>query len=91
MIELTLEQRQAVALRAETPPRAVDPDTRTTYVLIREEVYDRVKSLLAEEDDNQFVRAMQPHVMEVFGKAGWDDPAMDVYNDLDPRIQEARF
>ncbi len=87
MIELTLEQRQAVARPAEAPPRALDPDTRTTYVLIREEVYDRVKSLFAEEDDSQFLREMRPHTMEVFGKAGWDDPAMDVYNDLDPRKQ----
>ena len=87
MIELTLEQRLAVAQLAETPLRAVDPDTRTTYVLIREEIYDRVKTLFAEEDDNQFVRQMYPHVMEVFGKAGWDDLAMDIYNELDPRKQ----
>src|SRR5262249_17367926 len=33
MIELTLEQRQAVAQQGEMPPRAVDPDTQTTYVL----------------------------------------------------------
>jgi hypothetical protein len=26
-------------------------------------------------------------VMETFGKEGWDDPAMDIYNDLDPRRQ----
>ena len=87
MIELTLEQRLAVAQLAEAPPRAVDPDTRTTYVLIREEIYDRMKTLFTEEDDNQFVRQMYPHVMEVFAKAGWDDPAMDIYNDLDPRQQ----
>lgn len=88
MIELTLEQRQAIAQPAEAPPRALDPDTRTTYVLIREEIYDRVKALLGEEDESQFLQVMRPHVMEVFGKAGWDDPAMDVYNDLDPRNQQ---
>ncbi len=87
MIELTLEQRQAVAQLAEAPPRVVDPDTQTTYVLIREEVYNRVKALFAEEDDNQLLRDMYPHVMEVFGRAGWDDPTMDVYNELDPRRQ----
>ena len=36
--------------------------------------------------DNQFVRDLSPQVIEVFGRAGWDDPAMDIYNDLDPRI-----
>ena len=87
MIELTLEQRQAVAQQGETPPRAVDPDTHTTYVLIREEVYARVRALLDEEEGNQFPRDMYPHVMEVFGREGWDHPAMDIYNDLDPRRQ----
>lgn len=85
MIELTLEQQQAVARQGKTPPRAVDPDTHTTYFLIREEVYARVRVLLDEEEDNQFLREMYPHVIEVFGREGWDDPVMDIYNDLDPR------
>jgi len=80
MIELTLEQRQAVVQQGEIPPRAVDPDTHTTYVLIREEVYDRVKALLDEAEGNQFLRDMSPHSMEVFGREGWDDAAMDIYN-----------
>ena len=87
MIELTLEQGQAVVRQGEVPPRAVDPGTQTTYVLIREEVYNRMKALFAEEEDNRFPREMYPHVMEVFGREGWNDPAMDVYNALDPRRQ----
>ena len=87
MIELTIEQRQAVAQQSDNPPRAVDPDTHTTYVLIPEQTYVRVKALLDEKADNQFLRDMHPHVMEVFGREGWDDPAMDIYNDLDPRRQ----
>jgi len=31
MIELTREQREAVAQQGETPTRALDPDTHTTY------------------------------------------------------------
>jgi hypothetical protein len=85
MIELTLEQRQAVAQQGEAPPRAVDPDTHTTYVLIREEVYARLQALLGEVEDNQCLRDMYPHVMEVFEREGWDDPTMDIYNDLDSR------
>ena len=84
MIELTVEQGQAVGRQSEIPPRALDPGTQTTYVLIREEIYNRVKALFAAEG-NQFVNEMYPHAMEVFGKEGWDDPAMDVYNELDPR------
>jgi hypothetical protein len=87
MIELTLEQGQAVAQQSEVPPRAVDPGTQTTYVLIREEVYNRMKALFTEEEDNRFLRELYPHVMEVFGHEGWNDPAMDIYNELDPRRQ----
>jgi len=85
MIELTLEQRQAVAQQGETPPRAVDPDTHTTYVLIREEAYARLQVPLDETGGNQCLHDMYPHVMEVFGREGWDDPTMDIYNGLDPR------
>lgn len=84
MIELTLEQRQALASQSGTPPRAIDPDTHTTYVLIPEAEFARLAALLQEEP-SEFMRGMYPHVMEVFGRAGWDDPAMDIYNDLDPR------
>ena len=84
MIELTLQQRQTVAQEKETPPRAVDPDTDTTYVLIKEEVYLRLKALLEEPEGSQFLDDMYPSVMEVFRRDGWDDPAMDIYNDLDP-------
>lgn len=85
MIELTLEQRNAMAQGLEIPPSVLDPDTNTRYVLIRAEIYDRVRQVL-ELDENQFVRDLTPHVMEVFGRSGWDDPAMDVYNELDPRV-----
>ncbi|MFN6070563.1 MAG: hypothetical protein ACK45T_26070 [Pseudanabaena sp.] len=87
MIELTFEQRQDVIKQVETPPRAIDPDTEITYVLIREEVYAKIKALLIEEQYNQFLQDMYLPVMETFGKEGWDDPAMDIYNDLDPRRQ----
>jgi len=87
MIELTLEQRQAVIKQDENPPLAIDPDTEITYVLIRQEVYAKIKALLVEEQNNQFLEDMYLPVMETFGKEGWDDPAMDIYNDLDPRRQ----
>jgi len=87
MIELTIEQRRAVARESENPPLAVDPDTHTTYVLIRKEIYSRMKALLCREENNRLMDDMYPLAMEVFGKEGWDDPSMDIYNDLDPRRQ----
>ena len=91
MIELTLEQRQAVIKQDENPPLAIDPDTEITYVLIRQEVYAKIKALLVEEQNNQFLEDMYLPVMETFRKEGWDDPAMDIYNDLDPRRQSWIF
>ena len=87
MIELTIEQRQIVAQQEESPPCAVDPDTHTTYVLIQEDVYARLKALLDVAEDDCFLRDVYPHVLKIFGESGWDDPAMDIYNDLDPRRQ----
>ena len=40
-----------------------------------------------DEQGDQFPRDMFPHVMEVFAREGWDDPAMDIYNDVDPRTR----
>jgi hypothetical protein len=83
MIELTVHQQEAVASQKEIPPRVLDPTTNIKYVLVRAEVYDRVREMVDLGEGDQFVRDMTPHVMEVFGRAGWDDPAMDIYNDLD--------
>ncbi len=46
MIELTEQQRQE--LNAD-PPRVLDPQTKKTYVLVSEEVYERMQALLAPE------------------------------------------
>jgi len=46
MIELTNEQRQELN-RPE--PVAIDPQTQQTYVLVRREIYDRLRALLDEE------------------------------------------
>jgi PHD/YefM family antitoxin component YafN of YafNO toxin-antitoxin module len=47
MIELNEQQRQELA---EPEPVAIDPQTRETYVLVRKEAYERMKSLLALDD-----------------------------------------
>jgi hypothetical protein len=79
MITLTPEQRQEIQRAGEEPVRLADPETRTEYVLLKAEVYDRIRTLL---DDP---RSAYPLAMRVFGEDGWDDPQMDEYNVLDPR------
>src|SRR5436190_15783240 len=43
MIELTEQQLQALEHPDSTPPRVVNPWTRETFVLIREDEYERLK------------------------------------------------
>jgi hypothetical protein len=60
MIELTKEQRQELEQKT---PRARDPQTNQTYILVREEFYLKMRAII----DGYTKRA------------GWDDPALDVY------------
>ncbi|HVA45716.1 MAG TPA: hypothetical protein VNH11_04950 [Pirellulales bacterium] len=80
MTRLTREQSSAVRAAVETPVRIVDPDTNTEYVLLRADVYERVRHLFDDPSADAFLAQI-----ESAAAAGWDDPALDVYNDLDPR------
>jgi hypothetical protein len=80
MIELTPDQRRA--LERMDIPRVVDPDTRKTYVLVREEIYEQVKSLFGEEFQPS---ETYPAIDRAFA-ADWDDPKMDDYD----RYEELR-
>ena len=52
-------------------------------MLVRAEVYERFKSLFEEDPVTEQERLFQ---LQQFGKrAGWDDPEMDIYDELDPR------
>jgi hypothetical protein len=44
MIELTEQQRQD--LGKESPPRVIDPLAKERFVLIREEIYEKAKTVL---------------------------------------------
>jgi hypothetical protein len=75
MIELTEQQRQELT---SIPPRALDPVTRKVYVLVSEDLYDRLQDLLTPDG---LTRAEQEALLRAAGKrAGWDDPEMDIYD-----------
>jgi hypothetical protein len=76
---LTPEQRQAIQNAGEEPIGIADPETQTEYVILKADVYDRIRALA---DDT---RAAYPLAMKVFGQEGWNDSRMDEYNVLDPR------
>jgi hypothetical protein len=86
-IALTEELRQAIREHPDKPVRLVDPHTQQTFVLVRAEVFDRLQGLVY--DDAEFsIREAYPLMDEVAAKAGWDDPAMDIYNDFAPKEDE---
>ena len=81
--QLSEEQRQALHQQGDAPMDVLDPQTNTRYVLLRADLYERLKALVEDQDFD--VRGMYPLMDEVARQEGWDDPAMDVYNELDPR------
>jgi hypothetical protein len=82
-IQLTDEQWANIQEAPDAPPRVSDPSQRKNFVLVKAEVYERFKSLF---EDDPVTREERQAQLQQFGKrAGWDDPAMDVYDDLDPR------
>ena len=75
MIELTHEQRQELA---NPEPRARDPQTNETYVLVKADVYERMKGLLY--DDSPWTpEEADALALEAGTSVGWDD--MDEYDD----------
>jgi hypothetical protein len=75
MIKLTKDQRQELSADA---PRVLDPETDIRYVLVREDVYERIEALLV---PGRLTASEQQAALHAAGiRAGWDDPAMDVYD-----------
>ncbi len=69
MFELTPEQRTEV--RGNEPARAVDPETKETYVLVRASVYDRIKDLLDDVDPEPMYALLAQIAPE-----DWEDPSV---------------
>ncbi len=45
MTTLTPEQRQEIQKAGEEPVRLADPETQTEYVILKADVYDRIRAL----------------------------------------------
>ena len=59
MIELTEEQQQAVEHAGDEPATVIDAKSQTAYVLLRKNVYDRVRALIEEERDRKLQAGWQ--------------------------------
>jgi len=86
-MELTQEQRREVREANGGPLRLTDPETHEVYVLLRADVYDRVKSLLY-EDSPPTDEEKRLQLAQSGKRAGWDDPEMDVYDNYDENLKK---
>ncbi len=84
MITLTEELQQAFQEANEQPIRLVDPNTNLEYVVLPAEVFDRVRHVFYDANPLT-IEEQRALLVQVGLSVGWDDPEMDVYNELDPR------
>lgn len=84
MIAISEELRQAVNESKTKLVYLVDPETNAEYVVLPVE---KLADILKESyDDGPLTSEEQRWLLVQAGiRAGWDDPEMDVYNELDPR------
>jgi hypothetical protein len=85
MIAMPKELHDAIRSQEE-PVRLTDPETATEYVLVRADLFDRLRGFVF-TDEPLSADEQQALLVQAGLRAGWDDPAMDIYNDLDPRKQ----
>jgi len=86
MIDLNEEQRQAIIEHPDEPLRLTDSATKKSFVLLRAELFDRLKGLLY--DDGEFSPSeAYPLLNEMAAKAGWNDPSINIYNDICPEVK----
>lgn len=50
MFELTVEQRREVQGAGEAPVRLLDPETKSEYVVLKAEFYERMRRVFEEVD-----------------------------------------
>jgi hypothetical protein len=80
MTTITPEIRHAIEQAGERPVELTDPETNSVYVILRAEVFQRMR-LLRDDFD---ISEVYPMMNQVAAREGWDDPSMDIYNEYQP-------
>jgi hypothetical protein len=81
MISVPSELKDALKQSGSEPVRICDPATDEEFVVLRAEMYEHMRSLLCA--DHALTHDEQRRLLFQAGlRAGWDDPEMDVYNEL---------
>jgi hypothetical protein len=80
ILKLTDEMREALRDAARQPVQVEDEQTHRRYILLPLEAYDRVRSILRDDDfDISDTYAAQDEALA----AVWDDPELDAYDNYD--------
>lgn len=79
---ITPEMKYAVEQAGEEPLHLDDPESRRWYVVVREEVYYKLQSLVGMETGEVSIDEHKAALASLGRSIGWDDPAMDIDNDL---------
>ena len=85
MIALSKEIQQAVRAAKENPVRLIDPETHVEYVVLTAETFEQMRNGVYYDDGPITEEERRALLIQAGLRAGWDDPEMDIYNDLDPR------
>jgi len=75
---LTEEQRGLIAQSAGKPIEVLDPQTNQLFVLMGKNQFEMLRPLFEPVPLSEQERNAQ--LLEMGKRAGWDDPAFDVYN-----------
>ena len=85
MIALSKEIQEAVQKSEGNLIRLINPETNVEYVVLPAETFEQMRNGVY-YDDSPLTEEEQNALLVEFGlRAGWNDPEMDVYNDLNPR------
>ena len=85
MITISEELRQAVKDSKDNMVRLVDPETNAEYVVLPAETFAQMQERFFYDDSPLTEEERSALLVELGLSIGWDDPEMDVYNELDPR------
>jgi hypothetical protein len=82
---LTNEQLQAIQANPDAPVCVIDPQSNEAYVIVRADVFEQMRTVL--KDEYALSDTYMAQVQSAM-RAGWDDPAMDDYNNYDENLKK---
>ena len=85
MITLSKEIRKAVQESEDNLARLIDPETDKEYVVLPVETFELMRKGRYYDDGPMTEEERTAILVEMGLSIGWDDPEMDVYNDMVPR------